>query len=259
MRSLTLDTNSFTPNLLSMLRLLPNAVSNLVWEHTLNPSHPKPTAQSSHEARQAYITAKYVHRSFVDHLPPSTTANELLTKSIATGDLKSVLWALAKKANPNSRSSTPPPIVLALLLDDKLANTLSKSDSGSSNGSLQSKEPPKFPFAELLILNGATPVDPKTISPEANGLSDTAKRYLQEKVDRILQNVHSPPTQHSLPSKSGSIGGNSVGTLSSQSGGTSSIGGDLNRTVSKLQKRLSSGGKNLRTQLTSSQDKDRDT
>ena len=251
MRSLTLDTTSFTPNLLNLLRLLPNAISNSIWEHVPNPSHPKPTSQSSHDVRQAYITAKYVNKMFVDPLPYSVTANELLIRSITAGDLKGVLWALARKADPNMRSSTLPAIVLALLQDDKLANILGKTDSGSSNGSIQQNQTPKFPFAELLVLNGATPVDPKTLPPEANALSDAAKRYLQEKLDRVSQNVQSPPTHHSVPSKS-----NSLSSVSSQSGGVTSIGGDLNRTVSKLQKRLSSGGKSLRTQLASSLDKD---
>lgn len=88
------------------------------------------------------------------------------------------------------------------------------------------------------------PVDPRTLPVEANGLSDSAKRYLQDKLDRILQNSQSPPTQHSVPSKGLGISSGSPSSSSSQANtGNTSIGGDLNRTVSKLQKRLSSSSK----------------
>ena len=250
MRSLTLDTTTFTSNLVNMLRLLPNAVSNSVWECVPNASYPKPTAQSSYEARHAYITAKYVNKLFLEPLPSSTTANELLVRSIKSGNLKKVLWALASKADPNTRTPILPALIVALLQDDKMANTLSKMDSGSSSGSIQQAS--KFPFAELLLLNGAMPVDPRTLPVEGSALSDAAKGYLQHKLDRILQNSQSPPPQHSIPSK----GIGMPGSSSSPSSGNTSIGGDLNRTVSRLQKRLSSGGKNFRTSSSPPLDKD---
>jgi Arf-GAP with SH3 domain, ANK repeat and PH domain-containing protein len=251
MRSLTLDTTSFTLSLVEVLRLLPNAVSNSMWEHSPKQSYPKPTPQSSYDARHAYITAKYVNKLFIEPLPPSTTANELLVRSIANGDLRGALWALAKKADPNTRTPVLPVLVVALLHDDKTTDILGKIDSGSSNKSDQ--KAPRFPFAELLFLNGAMSVDPKTLPVEANNLSDSAKRYLIDKMEKILQNIQSPSAQHSVPSKGAS--GSGAGTsVSSPSAGSTSIGADLNRTVSKLQKRLSSGGKNARTQTSPSMD-----
>jgi Arf-GAP with SH3 domain, ANK repeat and PH domain-containing protein len=243
MRSLTLDTTSFTANLINLLRLLPNTISNSIWEGNPNASFPKPSPQSSYEVRHAYITAKYVDRVLVDTLPSATTPNQLLIKSIRNGDLKGVLWALARKADPNCHDQTLPALILALLQDDKMAQTLARSDSGSSSNSIH--QTTKFPFAELLVLNGADPIEPRTLPSEANGLSDSAKHYLQIKSDRMLRNVHSPPTQYTVPSKPNPTSTNSV---SSHSGGTNTIGADLNRTVSKLQKRLSSGGKNFRMQ-----------
>ena len=254
MRSLTLDTTSLNPNLVNLLRLLPNAISNSVWERVPNQSLSKPTAQSSYEARHAYITAKYVNKAFLEPLPSSTTANELLIRSITHGDLKGVLWALASKADPNTRAPILPALIVALLQDDKMANALSKTDSSSSNGSIQQIS--KFPFAELLLLNGAMAVDPKTLPVEANALSDAARRYLQDKLDRILQNSQSPPAQHSFPSKNSSGLGMSTGSTSSQSGGNATIGGDLNRTMSKLQKRLSSSGKPFRKEVSPPLDKE---
>jgi Arf-GAP/SH3 domain/ANK repeat/PH domain-containing protein len=243
MRSLTLDTTSFTPTLISLLRLLPNIVSNSIWERIPNPSYVKPGAQSSYEARLAYITAKYVNKVFVEQVPSTTSPNELLVKSITSGDIKGLLWSIARKADPNTRTPVLPVLVLAILQDEKTTgNNLSKTDSSSSSESLP--QVPRFPLAELLLLNGAIPVDPRTLPPEANALSDAARRYMQDKLERIVQSAQSPPTQQSTPSKTSGLGISS-GSSSSQS---ASIGGDLNRTVSKLQKRLSQGGKNHRTQ-----------
>ena len=245
MRSLTLDTTSFTPTLMTLLRLLPNIVSNSIWERNLNPSYSKPGPQSSHEARLSYITAKYVNKVFVEPLPTTTSANELLVKSITAGDIKGMLWAIARKADPNTRTPVLPVLILAILQDEKAGTNLSKTDSSSSSESIQ--QPPRFPLAELLLLNGAMPVDPRTLPPEVNHLSDAARRYLQDKLERIVQSNQSPPPHHSTPSKNSGLGISS-GSLSSQS---ASIGGDLNRTVSKLQKRLSQGGKAYRTQTSS--------
>jgi|SRR5579862_6197788 len=241
MRSLTLDTTSFTPNLVNLLRLLPNNISNSVWEAVPN-SHAKPFPQSSYEDRLKYITAKYVDRAFVEPLPLSVTANELLLTSISKGDLRGVLWALSSKANPNVSNATLPAVLLALLQEDK--PTLGRTDSGSSTPTFH--EPPQFPITELLILNGATPIDPKTLPAEANSLSDAAKRYLQAKSDRVQQNLQSPPPQYTTPLKS--TAGLGISSNPPASSGITSLGGDLNRTVSKLQKRLSTGGKTFRIQ-----------
>jgi Arf-GAP/SH3 domain/ANK repeat/PH domain-containing protein len=244
MRSLTLDTTSFTPNLVNLLRLLPNNISNSVWEAVSNP-HAKPVPQSPYEDRLKYITAKYVDRAFVEPLPLSTTANELLLKSITKGDLRGVLWALASKANPNGGTATLPAILLALLQEDKPTNPQGKPDSGSSTPT--SQEPPNYPIAELLVLNGATPIEPKSLPAEASNLSEPAKQYLQAKADRVQQNLQSPPPQYTTPSKSTTGLGISSNPPPSSSSGVTSLG-DLNRTVSKLQKRLSAGGKTFRTQ-----------
>jgi Arf-GAP/SH3 domain/ANK repeat/PH domain-containing protein len=250
MRSLTLDTTSFTATLLNLLRLLPNSTSNSVWEHIPNPSYPKPTSQSPHEARLAYITAKYVDRLFVEPLSPSTNANELLIRSITDGDLRGVLWALASKADPNTRNPVLPALIVALFQDDR---SLGKTDSGSSSGS--TRQIPKFPFAELVALNGATLLDPNNLPAEANGLSDAARLYLRGKSDRVFQ---SPQSQRVVPSKSNS--GLGISSVSGSLQSTGTISGDFNKTVGKLQKRLSSGGKGFRTQISPPiLDKERDT
>jgi Arf-GAP with SH3 domain, ANK repeat and PH domain-containing protein len=174
MRSLTLDSTSFTPSVLNMLSSLPNSISNSVWERIPNPNYPKPTSQSSYDERRAYITAKYVHRKFVEGLPAAT---RFLIQSIENGDLKGILWALANKADPNTCARDLPALIIALLKDDKMANG-SKADSNEVQMN--------FPLSELLLLNGATPIPLGNLSVEASGLSDSAKRFLQEKVDRMV-------------------------------------------------------------------------
>jgi hypothetical protein len=181
----------------------------------------------------------------VEPPPPSTTANELLLKSITKGDLKGVLWALASKANPNVCTAALPAVLLALLQEDNPTNALTKTDSGSSTPT--SQDTPKYPITELLVLNGATPIEPKALPAEAHGLSEAAKHYLQVKADRVQQNFQSPPPQYTVPPKSTTGLGISSNSAPSSSS-VASLGGDLNRTVSKLQKRLSAGGKTFRTQ-----------
>jgi Arf-GAP with SH3 domain, ANK repeat and PH domain-containing protein len=237
MRSLTLDTTSFTATLLGLLRQLPNVVSNSIWEHTPNPAQPKPTPQALYETRLAYITAKYGDKAFVQPLPPGVSPNEFLVRSITNGGLKGVLWALARKADPNTRTPVLPALILALQQDDRAPKT----------------EEAEFPFAELLILNGANPVDPRTLPVEASTLSDAAKRYLQVKSDRAVQNAQSPSVHYSTPGKTAQ--GLGISNSSSSSSPSTSLG-ELNRTVSKLQKRLSSGGKGFRAQLSPPLDKD---
>jgi Arf-GAP with SH3 domain, ANK repeat and PH domain-containing protein len=176
MRSLTLDNTSFTPSLLTILSSLPNSISNSIWEATPNSDYIKPAHQSSYEERRTYITAKYANKQFVEELP--TSPIQFLIEAIENRDLKGMLWALANNADPNATGNIPA-LLMALLKDDKMAN-------GSSNDFCQ----PSFPLAELLVLNGATPIDPRSLPVEADCLSESAKTFLQEKVDRIAQTGH---------------------------------------------------------------------
>ncbi|ORE10827.1 ArfGap-domain-containing protein [Rhizopus microsporus var. microsporus] len=61
-RSLKLDRACYTPEVVQFLRLMGNAQANTIWGHQT--ARVSPT--DSHEAKLAYIQAKYVDRMFVD-------------------------------------------------------------------------------------------------------------------------------------------------------------------------------------------------
>ena len=182
-RSLTLDINSFTTDIVELLLLVGNRVSNMVWEARLNDTTfqtpiLKPTPQSNREARHRFITAKYKDRVFVDHItnvPTVGGADELLLTSIKRQEIRGVLHAVALKANTNAhdRSRGTHAVFLALAAADpaapgtspavspnpKAAGNLTPGSSHSnvvrplsSSGGAQVKP---FPIAELLVQNGA--------------------------------------------------------------------------------------------------------
>lgn len=176
-RSLTLDTVSFTQDITELLLRIGNRVSNMVWEATLDPSSGlKPTPNSARDHRLRFITAKYAKRSFVS--PHPTPPNDLLLASIKTENLSNVIHALALSANPNStdRSRSTHAVFLALAAADPAspANTLTSSTSAADQKDASRKS---FPLAELLLQNGAD--IPATAPPIPLGKS--AWLYLEYK------------------------------------------------------------------------------
>jgi Arf-GAP/SH3 domain/ANK repeat/PH domain-containing protein len=182
-RSLTLDPNAFTPDVIELLLTIGNRVSNMVWEAKLDRSL-KPGPQSSREQRLRFITAKYVERAYVQPITATlshyATADETLMASIKKNDIQNVLYALALRANPNAidRSRSTPAVFLALAA----ADPASPSGAATPNSSPGSKTPAPtarkpFPVAELLLLNGAEV--PQTRSPIP--LTRAASLYLEGK------------------------------------------------------------------------------
>ncbi|KAK9761772.1 hypothetical protein K7432_013082 [Basidiobolus ranarum] len=131
-RSLTLD-NSFTPDLVDMVKKIGNELSNSIWEATLSrdsvnkQGRAKPTNNDSRDVKAAFIKAKYVERSFLDYSvmfsqepssfkaastscllqpgedPFQTYATELLFKAIESNDIQEVVRAFALGADLNYR------------------------------------------------------------------------------------------------------------------------------------------------------------
>ncbi|KAI8969101.1 putative GTPase activating protein for Arf-domain-containing protein [Mycotypha africana] len=105
-RSLTLDSNSFTPDIIELLKSIGNACSDSVWESITNTHKPKP--EDSRQSKIEYIKNKYVDRAFVKKLVPRgdetiiDVANQLLFEAIDQDDLPKALQALANGANVNS-------------------------------------------------------------------------------------------------------------------------------------------------------------
>ncbi|KXX77898.1 Protein csx2 [Madurella mycetomatis] len=153
-RSLTLDTTSFTPDIIELLLLVGNRVSNMVFEAKLDPAQ-KLTPQATREQRLRFITAKYVDRAYVEPLSSTLsrfgTADETLLAAIKRNEIQQIIYALALRANPN--------------VADKSRGTHAAVP---------------FPVAELLIQNGAEIPDSLPQVP----LSLAAQAYVELKRGR---------------------------------------------------------------------------
>ncbi|KAL2418945.1 Protein csx2 [Exophiala dermatitidis] len=174
-RSLTLDVHSFTVDIVELLMLIGNRISNQVWESLLDPSiKPGPTA--TREQRLKFITAKYVERAFVEPVSQYGTADDMLVTSIKKHDIPGVLLGIAQQANVNAhdRSRNTHAVFLALAAADP-ARPVSSHSATPGPPALKA-----FPLAELLVQNGAEiPVDPPAIP-----LSPAAQLYIEQRTTR---------------------------------------------------------------------------
>ncbi|KAF2725506.1 ArfGap-domain-containing protein [Polychaeton citri CBS 116435] len=231
-RSLTLDTSVFTPDIIEVLLLIGNRVSNMVWEAKLD-RFLKPAPHSTREQRLHFITNKYSDRTYVQETFSTQSPDDFLLTSIKRNDLRSVLHALALRANPNAhdRMRSTHALYLALAAADPASPgsgmETSFSHTHSSRSSLggrappipgntsglpttsasistpapPSTSPPRKPFAvaELLLQNGAEiPTESAPIP-----LSQQAKSYLEVKTDQrigkplVAQQPHSAGAPYS--------------------------------------------------------------
>jgi Arf-GAP with SH3 domain, ANK repeat and PH domain-containing protein len=216
-RSLTLDVNSFSNDIVEILLQIGNRVSNMVWEATLDQSQ-KPQPQSSREQRLKFITAKYSEHAYVQPLTTGrshyTTANETLLASIKKNDIQGVLYGIALRASVNAadRSRNTHAVFLALAAADP-------ATPGSTSAGFSAKQaPPKaipFPIAELLVQNGAEiPQQPAPII-----LSPAAQLYIHQRtavVSSSYSSTTSTVTSSTTPNTPGGASGkSSTDTLTS--------------------------------------------
>lgn len=181
-RSLTLDITSFTLDIIELLLLVGNRVSNMVWEAKLDPSL-KPSPQATREQRLRFITAKYVDRAYVEPISSTlsryATADETLLAAIKRNEVQQVIQALALRANPNvlDKVRNTHPVFLALAAADPAPP--SPGVTPTVRGEPESRTVP-FAVAEMLIQNGAE------IPAQMPGfaLSRNAQLYVNEKRGR---------------------------------------------------------------------------
>lgn len=227
-RSLTLDITSFTPDIIELLLLVGNRVSNMVWEARLEPGI-KPSPQATREQRLKFITAKYVDKAFVEPISATLsrypTADETLLAAIKRNEIQQVIYALALKANPNvlDKSRGTHAVFLALAAADPASPSPSPSPTPGGRGEPEAKPKP-FPVAEMLIQNGAEV--PATMP--AFPLSRSAQQYLEQKKGR-----------------SAAVDASGI-SLPSGLSPSLSVGDKMKRDRERLQKRISAGG-NLAT------------
>ncbi|KAI9757116.1 MAG: hypothetical protein M4579_003594 [Chaenotheca gracillima] len=231
-RSLTLDTTSFTTDIVELLLQIGNRVSNMIWEAKLDRSR-KPTPNATREQRLKFITAKYVDREFVTPISSTlshySTPDETLLASIKKNDLHGVLYAIALRANTNAadRSRNTHAIFLALAATDPAspAQVHQTPPTSSSSSSAASAKVIPFPIAELLVQNGGEIPDSKPAFP----LSRNAEQYIEQKKPK--------------PSPAGgSRGGDTLGALPIIGAGSKNEPGPLEKQQereARLQKRSS--------------------
>ena len=248
-RSLTLDHLSFTLDIVELLLLVGNRVSNMIWEAKLDPSQ-KLTAQSTRDQRLQFITAKYADRAYVQPITVGTsqfsTADETLLASIKKNDVQGVLYGIALRGNVNAtdRSRGTHAVFLALAAADPAApGSAGPSPAVSPNSKAISgpatARPKAFPMAEILIQNGAE----VPIQLPAIPLTAAARLYIEQRTARtsgigsgMLMGTGTGDTLGPLPTMT--RGGNGGGSLFSSSGPL-----EREKESVKLQKRGSAGSR----------------
>lgn len=235
-RSLTLDTTSFTPDLVDLICSIGNRASNTVWEGKLDPSQ-RPDHRASRETRLKFITTKYVNRAWVVSLSPTLSVfaspDEVLLESVTKNDLRGALYALALHASPNTIDPATRFHVVHLALqvaDPTLtASPNPNLDLPPPTPNSQQPAPITYPLAELIIQNGGELPSSIPSIP----LSHWARQYIAQKTAKQLG---------TLAVTSGNTG---------PSGSSSTLSRDeaaeREREI-KLQKRISSGGRINRSQ-----------
>ncbi|RMD44257.1 hypothetical protein DV735_g820, partial [Chaetothyriales sp. CBS 134920] len=195
-RSLTLDIYSFTNDIVELLLLVGNRISNMVWEAQLD-QRLKPEPGSPREQRLRFITAKYVERAYVEPVRDLTSADEALLTSIKKHNVHAVLLAIAQRANVNAhdRSRNTPAIFLALAAADP-AQPVGVSIARPPSPSAATKA---FPLAELLVQNGAEiPTEPAPIP-----LSSASKLYIEQRTAKASTAAGGNDVLGPLPNVSG--------------------------------------------------------
>lgn len=225
-RSLTLDIKSFTVDIVELLVLIGNRVSNMVWEATLDPSQ-KLAPQATREVRLRFITSKYVNRAFVQPISPTlsryATPDDTLLAAIKKNEIQQVLYALALKANPNVLDKMRGTHAVWLAL--AAADPASPSPTSGVPAEAEVKPVP-FPVAELLTQNGAE----IPLAPPAFPLGRFAQQYVQQKQGKTRAGVRDSIS--ALPNT-----GSSIERTHSEA------------TQTRLQKRISAGGRLARSPI----------
>jgi len=261
-RSLTLDITSFTPDIVELLLLVGNRISNMVFEARLDPAL-KPTPQATREQRLKFITAKYVDKAYVEPLSPTlsrfATADETLLAAIKKNEVQQVIYGLALGANPNvaDKSRGSHPIYLALAAADPASpsptSTPQRAETPTEKAAAATSHAViPFPVAELLWQNGAE----IPLALPGFPLSRGAQGYIEAKRGRnAAVNVIGASPSSAVPDAAGlaALGSSAPPSATGSASMASASGPALTAAVAvekmardretRLQKRVSAGGK----------------
>lgn len=224
-RSLTLDTVSFTAEVISLIKSVNNSIINSIWEATL--PHPKNPAKIA-ENRAAFIREKYIEKKFVQILD---RPNAYLRIAVQNKDVIGILRALASRANTN----------ILINKDDGDDQT----EESIITYSLRTATPSctVFPIVELLLLN--TPEQSSVALGAINDaqMSNAAWHYLQTKLGNKSPSTNKPISANKLSAPSGSVASSASHSSPGAAGVSSNSGTTPGKqtTTGKFQKRLSFG------------------
>lgn len=100
---MTLDSASFTADIVQLLLSIGNAKSNAVWESQLHDAATisKPIPTDSRDLKLKYIQVKYVDKSLVKPKSATLDPMKLLFRAIEHDDIPRALYAIALGANVN--------------------------------------------------------------------------------------------------------------------------------------------------------------
>ncbi|KAK6362749.1 hypothetical protein TWF730_000204 [Orbilia blumenaviensis] len=282
-RSLTLDVNSFTPDLTELLVKIGNKISNSVYEARLDPKEKLGSNQQvTREMRLKFIKAKYEDRAFVKPVEGTgRTANEVLVDAVKKGDLVGAVYGVAVRGDVNFVDERGVHIVYwALSAGDPVKENAeggaSTTEPLSPGHKGKEVKEPTFPLAELLLQNGGAVGE--VMAGKKLVVSSAAKGYLSLKSAKAGgsdggnygssgsgsgSGAKGGSGREKAPGSSGGEGGSSLTAVSS-SGGSSSIGvrsqslkggsqsGDergKKEKEEKLRKRVSTSGRIVRSQI----------
>ncbi|KAG0278960.1 hypothetical protein BGZ95_002646, partial [Linnemannia exigua] len=153
-RSFTMDTNSYTKDLVEFIRSVGNKISNQIWEANLvsdtnydissskagATAFRKPVVNDTREYKMSFIRKKYVERAFVERLlesrvsGPGGAATDALFEAVSTNNIPRTIAAYAAGGN---------------------LNTVQRADHASDSG----------PFVEAQELQDIPQEDPTTPPP----------------------------------------------------------------------------------------------
>ncbi|KAI8915206.1 hypothetical protein DFJ77DRAFT_359341 [Powellomyces hirtus] len=166
-RSLTLD-QSWTPDLIAMLKSLGNTKCNSIFEALLPPDTTiKPTVKDPRDTKEKFIRDKYVHGLYLDRASaPDATA--LLYRAAENRDIPEMLRAVALGADLAAAHQDRPPILLVALgypsapapAPPRRESSMSSSPSATTSPSLAPisapmPSNPRLKTAEFVVQNGA--------------------------------------------------------------------------------------------------------
>ncbi|KAF3176519.1 hypothetical protein TWF788_008005 [Orbilia oligospora] len=240
-RSLTLDVNSFTPDLTELLVRIGNKTSNSIYEARLDPKEKLGSNQQvTREMRLKFIKAKYEDRAFVRPLAEGSgkTADEVLVEAAKKGDLVGAVYGVAIRGNVNFVDERGVHVVYwALNSGDPV-----KEGAEPTNNTTEPLSPghkgkevkePTFPLAELLLQNGGAIGE--VMAGKKLVVSSAAKGYLALKSAKAggFDGVKSSGVGGGTSGKSGSgrekapgsSGGEGGSSLAAVDGSGSSRGG----------------------------------